>query len=783
MYYQYETLADEYHFQEFLKDVFNKKFSVGSFEEYRTRGQAQYGVDVYSARQQVAVQAKKKDIGRTKNALVRELLRELQETVAMLKDFPHPVEQVYFATNTKKYAEIQDEAIKLSRFHGKDIIFYSWEDLQKDISLNPDIRIKYYPHYNHQLFSRNIVAIGRFSLANLFGREKELDVINGLLNQHKLLLLQAVGGCGKSTLAKMYYEIKGRDYHHLLWLNGVRNFKKDIASNQALLTGLRCEFEANDSLDKIYELILSALFTVPGKLLIVIDDIIGDDEQNLGAELYRWASRENTHILITSRESLEIDAQLQLTNLSYEDCKSLFTANCKKDVSEAALKELFDLLSYNPMIIELVAKTINATDHLDVPTVIDNFKKDQLGAPQLQTAIQHNSNGRPVYGKLYDFINAAFDFTDHTEQEWYLLTLLSVLPAGRLPLPELLDIFFVVPEERPKIVEAVSSLAKKGFLVRETDDIRTHQLVLDVVRMKNTHYFLYSWIFTPLINRLNKANATFSNEGHRLSFYAGHILSRLKGEKSESILQPLFLLKNNLLLTYRYLGLTDMATGLALELEDELDAVKAFNFGDSNLYPKVLHNIGMHYVHQGDLDKGENYVSKAIAESAEGDLVGKVNFYNVLFMINVRRGTLEKAFESSHNALELLRPTPIEETGHLMAMIFNNYAVLSLKYNQPRKAWEEIFMGLDLYSQSKSPDRNEGFKATYLMNGAYALSGLGEHGEAVKLAEAGVEVREKLGLSNDPGLLDCLEMAIEICEIAGDPEKQKVFIAKRDAIK
>jgi hypothetical protein len=139
MYYQYEPLADEYIFQEFLKDIFNKKFATGAFEEYRSRGKAQYGVDVYSAIQQVAVQAKKKDLMRTEKSLVKELLGDLTETLSQLKKFPHPIEQLYFATNTRKYSKIQDETIRLSREHNKIITFYCWEDLQKDISVNPDI--------------------------------------------------------------------------------------------------------------------------------------------------------------------------------------------------------------------------------------------------------------------------------------------------------------------------------------------------------------------------------------------------------------------------------------------------------------------------------------------------------------------------------------------------------------------------------------------------------------------------------------------------------------------
>lgn len=145
MKYQYEPLRDEYEFQSFLKDLFNSMYNTKSFEEYGSKGNAQFGVDIYSPELKIAVQAKKKDIKRSKRVLVNELLDDLEKTNELTKQFPHQIHQLFFTTTTQKYIEVQDACISISQIEGRQLQFLSWPDLELEVAKFSKIRRKYYP--------------------------------------------------------------------------------------------------------------------------------------------------------------------------------------------------------------------------------------------------------------------------------------------------------------------------------------------------------------------------------------------------------------------------------------------------------------------------------------------------------------------------------------------------------------------------------------------------------------------------------------------------------------
>lgn len=146
MNYQYEPLAEEYKFQTFLKDLFNAIYNSKTFEEYGSKGHIQHGIDVYSPGLKIAVQAKKKDIHRSQNSVIKELLLDLSETLKKIEGFPHAIDRLYFATTTKKHIAIQNACMDASRTHGINVIFFSWDDIQGKLSEFPSIRNHYFPH-------------------------------------------------------------------------------------------------------------------------------------------------------------------------------------------------------------------------------------------------------------------------------------------------------------------------------------------------------------------------------------------------------------------------------------------------------------------------------------------------------------------------------------------------------------------------------------------------------------------------------------------------------------
>lgn len=146
MNFQYETLGDEYQFQIFLKDLFNAAHSTETFQEYGSKGNLQHGIDIYCSDSKTAIQAKKKDINRSKKLVIKELLSDLEETLEKIKGFPFPVEKLFFATTLKKDITLQKACIDASFNHGIDVILFSWDDIQEKLPHYPSVRNKYFPH-------------------------------------------------------------------------------------------------------------------------------------------------------------------------------------------------------------------------------------------------------------------------------------------------------------------------------------------------------------------------------------------------------------------------------------------------------------------------------------------------------------------------------------------------------------------------------------------------------------------------------------------------------------
>lgn len=145
MKYQYEPLSDEYEFQTFLKDLFNAIYNTTSFEEYGSKGHTQFGIDIYSAELKVGIQAKKKDINRSKKSLIRELTLDLEKTLQSIEEFPHEIKHLIFATTTNKLIEIQNICLDYSSSQDRQLQFYCWADIQTEIAKHDSIRNTYYP--------------------------------------------------------------------------------------------------------------------------------------------------------------------------------------------------------------------------------------------------------------------------------------------------------------------------------------------------------------------------------------------------------------------------------------------------------------------------------------------------------------------------------------------------------------------------------------------------------------------------------------------------------------
>ena len=101
------------------------------------------------------------------------------------------------------------------------------------------------------------------------GRKDELQKVDELLNQNSmLLLLNGIGGIGKSTLASYYLNQHKDDFDYYGFVQVKEDIKLSFAS--AFSTSLDLKSE---KIDDLFAEVMNKLQNLEGKKLLIIDDV------------------------------------------------------------------------------------------------------------------------------------------------------------------------------------------------------------------------------------------------------------------------------------------------------------------------------------------------------------------------------------------------------------------------------------------------------------------------------------------------------------------------------
>ncbi len=192
---------------------------------------------------------------------------------------------------------------------------------------------------------------------NVFiGREDELESIRKrLVKGGKLMLINAEGGIGKTTLAARYWNESLYEYKYNAWLfceKGILNALKELAPELNVdLTGL-------DEAQQLAAL-QHALKKVHDDFLLVLDNANDADDIRL---FRREFAGFHWHVLITSRCQgvLEKEQELPITHLPPPLAKELFTKYYQENSPDfdALLDRLLEAIGYHTLLVELFAKNL-----------------------------------------------------------------------------------------------------------------------------------------------------------------------------------------------------------------------------------------------------------------------------------------------------------------------------------------------------------------------------------------------------------------------------------------
>ncbi|MCU0425749.1 MAG: tetratricopeptide repeat protein [Candidatus Kapabacteria bacterium] len=432
---------------------------------------------------------------------------------------------------------------------------------------------------------KQLVTIPHCDLNEIFGRESDLIKIYELLQEtSKVVLVNGVGGIGKTTMAKAFLQTYGNDFQHIAWIQVENDIKTSLVNNQELvyILGLEENFKelpASTKKEEGFKLIISRLRIINAPNLLIIDNAYDDIENTKTLEAI--SLKPNWKVLVTSRQSLEGFDNYLLAELSNEDALNLFFHHYKienRDKNNGIiLSQIFEQFEYNTLLIELFAKTGQSRrlSILEIASKINEKSLAFLGSSDQGTIIQFQRGDNEQISNVIRFLQKIFDISCLTEEERQVLANFSVMSNKPLPFSaksdrEGVDTFFqaIETEKRSQLSNTVNRLSKKGWLIWDNinDTFRMHQSIQELMWLQ----------IKPTITNLNLLISFLSN------VLAEPHLFKKKFAKSHSEI------------IYKNI--------IKLNPNDQVQELWAY----------FVHNLGMISKELGEYDKSEQYYNAAI---------------------------------------------------------------------------------------------------------------------------------------------------------------------------
>lgn len=250
-----------------------------------------------------------------------------------------------------------------------------------------------------------LTPIPPISNKNVIGRTIDLYKLReSLCQSHNAIVINGIGGIGKTTLAKLYLHNYVEEYDRLIWLEQKDDFVKDVSSSNALIQSLQLGHLTTNPSDLFQRIMLTLQNYHNGLNILVIDNAT----RNLLHYLDNLPHGPYWHVLLTSREAMgDFFETINLGTLDPKAAQELFYNHCHEPQDSDALTYFLAQLEYHTLSIELFAKILE--NHYEIKTVnelSEYLKLKQIDEIDLQIDIDIQGTTQ-----LYKHLLKAFDLS------------------------------------------------------------------------------------------------------------------------------------------------------------------------------------------------------------------------------------------------------------------------------------------------------------------------------------------------------------------------------------
>ncbi len=327
---------------------------------------------------------------------------------------------------------------------------------------------------------------GNSAPTQFIGREEELQKIRTKLDEGgQLMLINADGGIGKTSLAAKYWDESLYKYKYNAWLfceNGIVQELKKLAPQ------LNIDLSKLDEAQQL-EALKQGLRNASKDFLLILDNANNPNDIKVFEQHFRGF---HWHVLITSRchNVLDKDKEMAITHLPPPLAKELFISNYKEDSPDfdKLLDRLLAAIGYHTLLIEIFSKNIKtlSTYGETMADFLEQLESKGLFLEQRSFKIKtdYSNNVHKSSAETTDaIIEILYDFTKLKEPERLLMVNMALLPAVNYNRLFLLSIFG--PENKYEFGGLLDGLVNLGWLSDEQEGYRMSPVVQKLILQKN----------------------------------------------------------------------------------------------------------------------------------------------------------------------------------------------------------------------------------------------------------------------------------------------------------
>jgi len=307
--------------------------------------------------------------------------------------------------------------------------------------------------------------------STIIGRKKELQEIDQQLNSsNTLLLINGIGGVGKSNIASYYLHSHKEQFDYYGFFEGLESFTTELKPRLNL---------KSEKPNELFLEALAKLSTLEGDKLLVLDDVKESEENRGRIDGILALKGSGYKILFTSRNIIKNIKNYSLDTLTLSDAKELFFKYYKTNEIDKVEKVL-NYLDCHALFVELVAKTISSNSY-NLDNIIKKIKNNELSKIEF---LDENS------GKVKQFnknLEQLFSLQKLDEEYILLLKKLATLPPIEIKLTLLEDIL-----KKEHLKARLEFLVNRGWLISNENSYKLHQVIKEYIL--HTHPPLFAEI-------------------------------------------------------------------------------------------------------------------------------------------------------------------------------------------------------------------------------------------------------------------------------------------------